>query len=740
MTDTEDLDVTRTLAISLYDSLRGAPVAASVTVEELIDTLTTPEPCASKEAAPCWSPITYRADRRLASEAVAVSALVYDLDHVTSVQLEACSAALETRGWRYALHETWTPGRYRLALPLAVDLRPRDYPAAWEACRAALSVPADPSGRDLARLFFAPSHPEGEARVATSGGLVLLDASILLNVSKPSTFPVDSGEMGEPQARGANSASGPLEKSNKFLDLENLRVNAKGLKDVELRGIMRGFLDSTLELKKGTRDNTIHRIASTLPMISTPPVSPEQALALFEPVLVTMEGKDEEGEDYWRQKFSASYERGFEFRRARDEADAKVRARFQPSGEGGDEWKARLILGEKERPIAHVANTDLILQHDPELRGHVRFNELRRGIEVTGGPLAYAPSETCDVALQIHLARSEYGMRVSRSDAGAALLHQALQNPRNPLKDYFETLEWDGKPRITRALHRYCRAAGNDKYIETISRKFFVGCVARALRPGCQLDTVLVLHGGQGIGKTSFVRVLGGEFATETKVDVHNKDAVMIASSSWLVELSELASMRGQEIESVRAFLTTRTDRIRLPYAKEVGEYPRRCAFVGTTNDAQALSDADGNRRFWVVSVGNIDLKALEADRAQLWAEAKAAFEAGEQWWLTSEEQATSDVENQVYQADNPVDHQIHEWLAHQKYRPLSLSAYDVATQVLNMLPAQVTQPVLRSIARGMRQMGWKPTKQRRAGKTLNAFRVPDPSTEEALDESKGND
>ena len=119
-----------------------------------------------------------------------------------------------------------------------------------------------------------------------------------------------------------------------------------------------------------------------------------------------------------------------------------------------------------------------------------------------------------------------------------------------------------------------------------------------------------------------------------------------------------------------------------------------------------------------------VDKHQLRVDRDQLWAEAAHALNNGEQWWLTPEEQKISDIENKVFEAENPVAHSMAAWLKQQKVVPVSMTPYEVATQVLCYLPGQVTQPVLRNIARGLKQMGWERTKQRRDGQLHNAYRV----------------
>ena len=143
-----------------------------------------------KDLAPAWSPVAYSGGRRLAADAESVCALVYDLDHVTPSQLEGLSGALEREGWLYAIHETYTPGRYRLCVPLARDLEPSEYPAVWEAAAQTLGIweAIDQACSDLARLFYAPSRPDaGSPRFAHSDGQTLCNPakSRRLGASKP---------------------------------------------------------------------------------------------------------------------------------------------------------------------------------------------------------------------------------------------------------------------------------------------------------------------------------------------------------------------------------------------------------------------------------------------------------------------------------------------------------------------------------------------------------------------------
>jgi predicted P-loop ATPase len=167
-----------------------------------------------------------------------------------------------------------------------------------------------------------------------------------------------------------------------------------------------------------------------------------------------------------------------------------------------------------------------------------------------------------------------------------------------------------------------------------------IAAVARAMRPGCKVDDVLVLIGEQGVGKSTFFDVLAGEWFTDTPVNIGDKDGKLVMRKAWIVEWAELESMRrAKDQEAIKGFLSAKVDLFRKPYGRDVVEAPRHCVIVGTTNNREFLHDPSGNRRFWPLEVKNrIDVEWLRANRSQLWAEAVALFRSGEQWFLTHEE------------------------------------------------------------------------------------------------------
>jgi len=163
---------------------------------------------------------------------------------------------------------------------------------------------------------------------------------------------------------------------------------------------------------------------------------------------------------------------------------------------------------------------------------------------------------------------------------------------------------------------------------------FLVSMVARVFRPGCQADHAPILVGPQGELKSSACLVLAGEeHFGDHMPDIHSKDASQYLRGKWLIELPELAALNKGDIESWKAFVTRREEKYRPPYARRDVVEPRQCVFAGTTNQQEFLRDATGNRRFWPIQTGRIDIKALESDRDMILAEAVSLFKNDEQWW-----------------------------------------------------------------------------------------------------------
>lgn len=230
---------------------------------------------------------------------------------------------------------------------------------------------------------------------------------------------------------------------------------------------------------------------------------------------------------------------------------------------------------------------------------------------------------------------STYSMYSQNKLSDALLIY--FQNHRvNPLLEILEGLVWDGKPRVEQFLHDVMKVEDSE-YTRECSRLIFAGGVHRAYRPGCKFDDMIVLIGGQGAGKSTIVRWLNIEdqFYQEIKT-IAGKEGIEAIRGVWIGEVAELMAMtRVKEAEAVKAYITSQKDSYRPPYQKNVQTIPRRCVFIGTTNNPQFLTDKTGNRRFYPVRCGADGYKLLDHEEEvrayirQAWAEAVHRYKEG---------------------------------------------------------------------------------------------------------------
>ena len=230
---------------------------------------------------------------------------------------------------------------------------------------------------------------------------------------------------------------------------------------------------------------------------------------------------------------------------------------------------------------------------------------------------------------------STYGM-YSQAKLADAMAIYFYNHKVNPLLDILNKLEWDGKPRVEHFLHDIMKAEDTE-YIRECSRLIFAGGVHRAYEPGCKFDDMIVLIGGQSAGKSTIVRWLNLDdtFFREIKT-IAGKEGIEAIRGVWIGEVAELMAMtRVKEAEAVKAYITSQEDSYRPPYGKHVQTIPRRCMFIGTTNNPQFLTDKTGNRRFYPVKCQSFAYKMYENEGIikdyirQCWAEAVQLYKEG---------------------------------------------------------------------------------------------------------------
>ena len=305
-----------------------------------------------------------------------------------------------------------------------------------------------------------------------------------------------------------------------------------------------------------------------------------------------------------------------------------------------DSWTDRLdSFGSPPRPRANLRNAILALEHAPEWRDVLAYDQFAHNI-VTLKPTPWGAPPAPWTDRDNRLATSwlqRYDIQIHTSTTADAVLTVAESHGFNPLLEYLTSLEWDGWARVDKWLNYYLGVKWND-YSCAVGRAWLISGVARAVEPGCKADHCLILEGPQGRGKSSALRALAGmDFFTDyISSDLSSKEAAILCIGKWIIEFSELEGImhKAEKVETVKAFLSRSEDNYRPVYGRYAATTPRQCIFAATTNREVYMPDESGNRRFWPVAVGEIDLNGLHRDRDQLWAEAYRLYIDGHHHWL----------------------------------------------------------------------------------------------------------
>lgn len=340
--------------------------------------------------------------------------------------------------------------------------------------------------------------------------------------------------------------------------------------------------------------------------------------------------------------------------------------------EENDDWIEQLEET-KHGYAGTINNCKLILEHDKRLKGKVALNDFSKRYTVFGALPWCSDKETRewrdsdDAGLRHYMERG-YGINKKTAiDDGWSLVCQA--NKFHPVQDYLNGLKWDGVPRAETLFVDYLGAEDNE-YTRAVSRKTLVSAVARIFHPGVKVDTVTVLVGPQGCGKSQIISRLGGEWFSDTLTTVVGKDAYEQIQGFWIIEIGELAAMKKNEIESIKHFMSKAEDAYRPSYGRRVEIYPRQCVFIGTTNRYEFLRDTTGNRRFWPVDV---DPKRITRDMwqeldkeevGQVWAEAVQMFQSGEKAYIDDEHlEKLAEAEQEKHLDESPLAGEVRRFL-----------------------------------------------------------------------------
>jgi predicted P-loop ATPase len=345
--------------------------------------------------------------------------------------------------------------------------------------------------------------------------------------------------------------------------------------------------------------------------------------------------------------------------------------------------KLKLTPGGKYEQTAY--NISIVLEYDPRLKGRISRNTFENRVygksplpwgnhvnEAEGQPFSWA--DTDDAGLRLYL---EGLLKFdSKGKYDVAFNDHIARHSFNPIREYLDSLHWDGQPRLDNLLIDYL-GAEDTPYVKAVTRKAFVACVSRIFRPGCKFDYMLVLIGAQGIGKSTLLSKMGRDFVTHDPGKYTNdsfrtfegKEASEALNGSWLIEVAELDAMRKSESTKVKQFVTQLYDEYRPAYGRNKESFPRQCVFFGTGNSKHFLDDPTGNRRFWAVDLHGNGKKSpftdLDDEIDQLWAEAVTRFKVtGEKLFLLPELEKVARSEQEKHRSEHPWAPVILDWLS----------------------------------------------------------------------------
>lgn len=295
------------------------------------------------------------------------------------------------------------------------------------------------------------------------------------------------------------------------------------------------------------------------------------------------------------------------------------------------------------RPQQTVRNFEIIMDNDIRFAGKIKFDEFSRQ-EYLIGEIPWE-SENCDRAWGSHddaalysIIQTDYGVK-NRNDYFDAIKNVSMRNKFHPVRDILNSFEFDGKEHIRSLLPDYL-GVENTEYAYQVMRLWMLGAVARVYEPGCKFDYTMIFTGPQGLGKSTFLKMmaLNDAWFNDSLDSLDSDKAAQSLMGSWIVELAELKSLARTAggVESVKRFLTAVQDKYRVPYERRADIFLRQCVFAGTTNKSDFLQDETGNRRFLIIQTGvNKPTKSLFVPEAI--EDMKAAWAQAVHIWKTEQ-------------------------------------------------------------------------------------------------------
>lgn len=290
-------------------------------------------------------------------------------------------------------------------------------------------------------------------------------------------------------------------------------------------------------------------------------------------------------------------------------------------------------------PYKTIDNYEIILDHDYRFAGKIKFDEFSRSTCLKGSvpwemKENYRSWSDYDDSALFACIQKDY-LLSSKQYYLDSIRNVSMRNKFHPVRDVLNSLKWDGKEYIRYLLPDYL-GVENTEYTYQVMRLWMLGAVARIYQPGCKFDYVMILQGGQGLGKSTLIRLmaLDDSWFSDSLGNLDSEKAVESLIGTWVIELAELSSFTRTKsgTDSIKRFTSATEDRCRLPYAKRTENFPRQCVFAGTTNRTDFLIDETGNRRFYIIHAGvnkptkslfvpevMDDIKAAWAEAVHIW-------------------------------------------------------------------------------------------------------------------------
>jgi len=338
----------------------------------------------------------------------------------------------------------------------------------------------------------------------------------------------------------------------------------------------------------------------------------------------------------------------------------------------------------------------------------LRLNEMTQQVEMDG------KANNIDVEKAYFRMAEELHLDIDKQKASDLVMLCAQKNTYSPVRDYLNSVAGIEPINLESLAERYF---GTDNPLHAVLlKRTLIAAVARVFKPGCKVDTLCILQGDQGDFKSTFWQILAGQaWFTDNLSEANEKDEKLKLRRYWILEFSEFeTAYKRKEVEQLKAFLSSRIDSLRRPYGRAIEDFPRTSVFVGSTNRQEFLHDPTGERRYWVIPVSKkIPIQMLEEERDRIWAGAVAAYKAGEQWWLTPEEDKLLAEANKGWQSSDTWEANILSYLENKS----TTTVVELLTKVIGLDLAQQKKAEQMRVTDILRSNGWMKAAKRIEGK-----------------------